>query len=89
MSWLGLDAEEYDKQYSDKELISRLAPFFSKYRKYMIIVIIFISLGSFSFGIIPYLTKLVLDQMYTTSNMGSMVILIAIVFIINFLGWIF
>ncbi len=89
MSWLGLDAEDYDKQYSDKELITRLVPFFSKYRKYVIIVIIFLSLGSLVGGILPLLIKLILDQLHNTSDIWSISFFVVLVFLLNVLGWIF
>lgn len=89
MSWMGLEAEEYDRKYSDKELISRLVPFFNNYRRSTLIVIIFISLGSLTAGVIPYLTKLILDQLNDSFSILKMAIYMVIVFLINFLAWIF
>lgn len=40
----GLDAEGYDRQYSDKELARRMAGYFSPYRVRLIVVVIAIAI---------------------------------------------
>ncbi|MHA1992190.1 MAG: ABC transporter ATP-binding protein [Candidatus Hodarchaeales archaeon] len=63
MAYYGLDAEEYDRIYSDKQLLSRIIKIFKPYRKSMLIVLIFMLLNSASFGAIPLLTRVIIEQL--------------------------
>ncbi|MHA1932272.1 MAG: ABC transporter ATP-binding protein, partial [Promethearchaeota archaeon] len=63
MAYYGLDAEEYDRIYSDKQLISRIIKIFKPYRKSMFIIIIFMVLNSFCYGALPLLTRGIIEQL--------------------------
>ena len=42
----GLDTEDYDRQYSDKELLKRIISYFKPYNKQMVLVGVMIALNS-------------------------------------------
>jgi len=42
----GLDTEDYDRQYSDRELLNRIVGYFQPYRRKMILVAVMITLNS-------------------------------------------
>lgn len=79
MAYYGLDAEEYDRTYTDKELLSRIIKIFSPYRNKMLLIGLFMVLNSISFGVIPLLTKQIIDQIQTTEYFIPMVITVIII----------
>jgi ABC-type multidrug transport system fused ATPase/permease subunit len=90
MTYYGLDAEEYDRIYSDKELFSRIIKTFKPYRKSMIIVMVFMIVNSFSYGILPLLTREIIDRLDQSNYIIPFIILIIIVSLgLNFLYFIF
>ncbi|MHA2034994.1 MAG: ABC transporter ATP-binding protein [Promethearchaeota archaeon] len=90
MTYYGLDAEEYDRIYSDKELFSRIIKTFKPYRKSMIIVMVFMIVNSFSYGILPLLTREIIEQLDQSNYIIPFIILIIIVSLgLNFLYFIF
>ena len=42
----GLDTEDYDRQYGDRELLDRIVSYFRPYRRQMIVVAITLTLNS-------------------------------------------
>ena len=89
MVYFGLDAEEYDRKYSDKELLKRIIKYFKKYKKSMLIVILVVSLASLVNGIIPFLTSRVIKLLELESNLLTLILVILSIFLLNFLGFIF
>lgn len=89
MGYFGLDAEEYDRVYTDKELFSRIIKLFKPYRRSMVIVIIFITLSSFTYGLIPYLMSLIIKQLELGANPSIIVMFIFFTLILNSLGYAF
>ncbi|MFX1455877.1 MAG: ABC transporter ATP-binding protein [Promethearchaeota archaeon] len=90
MTYYGLDAEEYDRIYSDKELISRIIKIFKPYRKSMIVVIIFMILNSFSFGVLPLLTREIIERLDQSNYIIPFIVLIILVSLgLNLLYFIF
>ena len=75
MAYYGLDAEEYDRIYSDKELISRIFKTFKPYRKSMFTVIVFMVVNSFSFGVLPLLTREIINQLDQSNYIIPLIIL--------------
>ncbi|MHA1718143.1 MAG: ABC transporter ATP-binding protein [Promethearchaeota archaeon] len=89
MVYFGLDAEEYDRKYSDKELLKRISKYFNKYRRSMIIVIVVIMLASLANGSIPFLTSRVIKLLELNSNIAILFLVISSIFLLNILGWLF
>ena len=89
MAYFGLDAEEYDRIYSDKELFTRIIKLFKPHRRSMMIVIIFLTLSSVTYGLIPYLMSLIIKQLEEQAEPLLLVIFIISTLILNSLGYIF
>ena len=89
MVWFGLEAEDYDRKFSDKDLLNKMKPHFLKYKKYLIIVIFFMTLSSLVNGMIPWLTAKILNINYLSENLSKFIVLIVLLFMIYFSGWIF
>ncbi len=88
MVWFGLDAEEYDRVYTDKELLVRIMEYFKRHSKKMVIVTIFILLASVSNGIIPYFISRILGDLETGSNFSSVTLGIVLIFVLNIMVWV-
>ena len=90
MAYYGLDAEEYDRIYSDKQLLSRIIKIFKPYRKSMFIVLIFMLLTSISFGAIPLLTREIIEQLDQSNYIIPLITLTILVTLgLNLLYFIF
>ncbi|MFX1323524.1 MAG: ABC transporter ATP-binding protein [Promethearchaeota archaeon] len=75
MAFYGLDAEEYDRIYKDRELVSRIIRVFKPYRKSMFTVIFLMVINSIAFGIIPVMTRTIIEQIDQSSYILPLVIL--------------
>ncbi|MHA1777737.1 MAG: ABC transporter ATP-binding protein [Promethearchaeota archaeon] len=89
MVYAGLDAEEYDRTYSDRELFRRILKYFRQHTKKMIVVIIFLVLTSITAGVLPYLTSLIIKQLETTSSTTMVVALVIVTLIMNISSYLF
>ncbi|MHA2180075.1 MAG: ABC transporter ATP-binding protein [Promethearchaeota archaeon] len=90
MAYYGLDAEEYDRIYSDKQLISRIIKIFKPYRKSMFIVLVFMLLNSVAFGAIPLLTREIIEQLDQSNYIIPLIILTILITLgLNLLYFIF
>ena len=87
MAWFGLDALEYDQIYSNKELFVRMIKKFKPHSRSMAIVMIFTSLTALSAGLLPILTKEVINQI--DSNPNFIYLALVIILTLNLLGFIF
>jgi ABC-type multidrug transport system fused ATPase/permease subunit len=90
---IGLGAEEYDRIYSDRDLIRRVLHYFSPYKKLLIVVICFIVLQSFVNSLIPIISREAINELEVTENIVQqqiyIVFLIIITLTLNSLGWVF
>lgn len=89
MVYMGLDAEEYDRVYSDRELFRRIMKYFQTHSKKMLIVIIFLVLSSLTAGILPYLTSLIIRQLEGTNLAAVIAGLVVATLIMNVSTYIF
>ena len=87
--WVGLEAEEYDRSYSDKYLLKRIFSFFSPYKRLMLVVIIFLATSSLTTAFQPIIVSLIITNLEATPNFLYVTFLIAIIFMINISTWIF
>ncbi|MBY8990184.1 MAG: ABC transporter ATP-binding protein [Candidatus Lokiarchaeota archaeon] len=87
--WVGLEAEEYDKEISDRVLIKRILKYFTPYKRPMGFVVFLLSLGSLSSSLIPILTSIILNNIETNRNVVYIIFVIAFTFMLNILGWVF
>ncbi|MHA2394664.1 MAG: ABC transporter ATP-binding protein [Promethearchaeota archaeon] len=89
MGYFGLGEEGYDRIYSDRELVSRVVKLFKPHKRQMIIVIIFLVLSSFTYGLTPYLMSLIIKQLELNSHPFTLIFFIINTFILNSLGYAF
>ncbi len=89
MVYFGLDAEEYDRKYKDKELLRRISKYFKKYKKSMMIVIFIVALASLVSGSIPFLMSRVIKLLELDSDVSTLILVIVTIFLFNILGFIF
>ena len=85
----GLDAEEYDRLYTDRELLKRVLTFFSPYKRSIIIVISFLTLTSFATALVPILLAEAVSILETSRDPLSLLMILIFTLILNLLGWVF
>ncbi len=69
--FIGLDAEDYDRKYSDKELFKRIIGYFKKYRKQIAIVSIVLSVSSLASSLVFVFSSFALNLMVSTRDISS------------------
>ncbi|MFX0009515.1 MAG: ABC transporter ATP-binding protein [Candidatus Hermodarchaeota archaeon] len=87
--WVGLEAEEYDRSYSNRYLLKRIVSFFKPYTRIMLVVIIFLTIASLTTAFQPVIVSLIITNLETTPDIYYIVFLIAIIFVFNISGWVF
>lgn len=88
MVFFGLDAEKYDREYSSKELFSRISKYFKKYKREVIILIIFILLESMFTAIQPLYMFFLISQIRKNLELSNLLIIGLIVLLaIHFITW--
>ena len=85
----GLDAEEYDRNYKDRTLIRRIFAYFAPYRRYMLIVVIFLTLSSLITSFVPLLTSIAINNITESAGIAYIIFLIALIFSFNILSFVF
>jgi len=89
MAFIGLEAEEYDRKYGDRELASRILKYFRPYLRSMFIVIFFLTIASVFSALIPILSRNIILQLEFSRDPLLMVSLVGIMFLLNSLAWVF
>ncbi|MFW6069956.1 MAG: ABC transporter ATP-binding protein, partial [bacterium] len=67
----GLDAEAYDRQYPDRELLRRILRYFRRHRQAMVIVALMIGLNSLMDAAFPFLIARSLDRLQGAANLDD------------------
>jgi ATP-binding cassette subfamily B protein len=89
MGWMGLDAEEYDRQYKDRALLSRILEYLRPYKRRAIVVILFLTLSSASNAIIPLVSSWIINAVGTSGNPVAILLLVVTGFALNVSSWVF
>lgn len=89
MAWYGLEAEQYDRLYKDKDLLNRISKYFRPYRRKMVIVTLFLTLTAFTYAAIPLMTSIAITNLETNREPIYLVFIIISIFSLNCLAWIF
>ena len=87
--YLGLEAEEYDRNYKDRVLLKRIMKYFGPYKKFMIYVITFLTISSLTSAFVPILISIIINNLESNRNFIYLVFLISIILILNLLSWVF
>ncbi|MEJ2751151.1 MAG: ABC transporter ATP-binding protein, partial [Chloroflexota bacterium] len=71
----GLESEDYDRQYSDRELLERIISYFRPYTREMILVAVMIALNSAATIAGPILIAKAIDMLSVQSSTRAIVLL--------------
>ncbi len=83
----GLDAEKYDRQYNDRELVSRIADNFKPQRKRILIISLLVMLLAFFTAAVPFAISQTLNNLDVTPTQEFVAILGGGVILIGILRW--
>jgi ABC-type multidrug transport system fused ATPase/permease subunit len=84
----GLDAEEYDRKYSDSTLVKRIVGYFSTEWKRILIVAVAIVLTSLVNTIVPIVVSDGVDRLQTDRSTGTLVNITLVVIALALFGWV-
>lgn len=84
---LGLDAEKWDRNYSDWNLLKRVFAYFKPYKKPMGIVVFFLALYSLSDSLIPISTRFAINYLEINKDFSYLLGVIVIIFFINIISF--
>jgi len=85
----GLEAEAYDRKYTDRALIGRIIGYFAPQKQLMITVAAMVILGSLVDTAFPLLVSRSLDIVIASQVVGTVALLIAAVLFAGMLSWTF
>ncbi len=85
--WVGLEAEEYDRKYQDKDLLKRIVSYFSPYKRAMILVIFFLTISSLTTAFLPIITSLIISNLETSPDLIYIIFLILLILVFNASSW--
>jgi len=85
----GLDSEDYDRQYSDKQLLKRIIGYFRPHTREMIVVAVTITLSSLAGTGGPILISKAIDIVSENPEVAIMVLLTAGVLLLGVAAWVF
>jgi ABC-type multidrug transport system fused ATPase/permease subunit len=90
----GLGAEAYDRNYSDRELLRRIASYFRRHRRVMVLIAVMIGLNSLMDAAFPVLIAQSLDRLQGTTELRETIWqrtawLIVAIFFSGVLSWTF
>lgn len=85
----GLDAEAYDRQYADRDLVKRIISYFRPQAKRMGIISVVIVLTSLVNTGLPIIISSGLDQLQTDKTTSTFINLTVMIVVLGVLGWVF
>lgn len=85
----GLDAEQYDRTYGDRELVRRVVAYFRPQRALMALVAFAITSQALMQAAMPVVISAGLDRLVTGRTTALVVALVAAVAVTGVLGWVF
>jgi ABC-type multidrug transport system fused ATPase/permease subunit len=83
----GLHAEEYDRTYSDRQLVSRIAAYFTPHRSKVVLVSAMVVLISLSSTVTPIIISRGIDALSGNPQLQLIVGLAALVVVLGMLSW--
>ncbi|MFX1366048.1 MAG: ABC transporter ATP-binding protein [Promethearchaeota archaeon] len=87
--YVGLEAEEYDRKFRDRDLLKRIFHYFGPYKRTMMLVIIFLTISSLSSSFVPVLVSIAISNLASNRNGLYLFFLISIILSLNLLTWLF
>jgi len=87
--YLGLEAEEYDRKFRDRDLLKRIFHYFGPYKRSMLIVVLFLTISSLTYAFVPVLVSTAINNLETNRNVTYLIFLLCVILILNLLSWVF
>jgi len=84
----GLDAEGYDRQYTDQQLVKRIMDYFQPYIRQMILVVIMLLIVAVAGAASPVIVSKGVDELKLGESFTSVFILIVAVFFAGVITWV-
>jgi hypothetical protein len=85
----GLEAEAYDRSYSDVELVRRIAAYFRPHWRKVVLVAFMVSLVSLAATITPIVISASIDRLAGNPQLQLLLAAAAVVTVLGALGWAF
>lgn len=85
----GLDTEDYDRQYSDKELLKRIVAYFKPYTRKMALVGVMIALNSLAGVASPILIAAGIDMLESNPSREAVLLVTAGILLLGIAAWFF
>src|SRR5438876_1530244 len=85
----GLDAETYDRTYSDRRLVARITGYFRPQLTIMLFVAVLVVLNSLMDTAYPLLIARSLDTLTTARSLQTVAILVAVILVTGVFSWTF
>ena len=85
----GLDAESYDRKYSDKELLKRIIQYLKRHKKALVLISISLILTSLAGSAAPILISKAVDIVSGNKNLPLFAIFAGALILVGSLGWVF
>lgn len=83
----GLDAERYDRQYGDRELVKRISGYFMAYRLQMVLITILLLVIAGAGALLPVLVAQIINQIATELVIAQALLLSGLVFAVGIVTW--
>lgn len=83
----GLDAEHYDRQYSDKQLLQRMANYFRPHMTNLWAIGLLALLAAITAAAVPLLLARALDEIATQLTSQQIWLVVTVVFVSGFITW--
>ena len=85
----GLDAEDYDRQYSDRDLVRRIGTYFRPQAPRMAVVALAILLNSLAYTGLPIYISKSIDKLQTDTSTRTLLIITFVTILFGSVGWVF
>ncbi|MBE2220414.1 MAG: ABC transporter ATP-binding protein, partial [Anaerolineae bacterium] len=85
----GLETEDYDRQYTDKELLKRIVAYFRPYTRRMVLVGVMIALNSLAGVASPILIAKGIDMLETNPTLEAVLLVTGGVLLLGIAAWFF
>ncbi|MGZ3601626.1 MAG: ABC transporter ATP-binding protein [Ktedonobacterales bacterium] len=85
----GLDAEAYDRSYTDRQLITRIIGYFRPQLRLMIFVAVLVVLNSLADAVLPILLARGIDTLGHSITLQAVLLLVGAILITGVLSWTF
>jgi len=87
--YVGLEAEEYDREFRDRDLLKRIFHYFGPYKRSMLIVILFLTISSLTYAFVPILVSTAINNLETNRNVVYLFFLLSVILMLNLSSWVF